>query len=90
MISQYNATAARGSKPVKVSIGRQIIYRFNGDPKYDEVVSDNTGTIFRPRVGDVVVKKGKKWRVTVVRDGFDMFASRTAVPVHRIFLTDTF
>jgi hypothetical protein len=76
--------------PAKLCSGKQIIYRFNGDPKYDQTVFDRAGSLPFRRVGDIVTRKGKTWRVANVRDEFNMVASRIAVPVHYVFLTDNF
>jgi hypothetical protein len=74
--------------PEKRTRGKQIIYRFNGDPKDDEVISDQRGDMIFRRVGDVLRKNGKNWRVVIVRNDYNMSASRTAIPIHRVFLTD--
>lgn len=89
MISQQHGIVKR-SVPAKQTRGKQIIYRFNGDPKDDEVISDRRGDMTFRRVGDTLRKNGKEWRVTIVRNDFNMSASRTAIPIHRVFLTDKF
>jgi hypothetical protein len=88
MIGEYNRFIARRQVPTKLSHGKQMIYRFNGDPKYDETVSDTDGVLPLRRVGEIVRNSGKNWRVTIVRDDFNMLASRTAVQIHHVFLTD--
>jgi hypothetical protein len=75
---------------VKLCRGKQIVYRYNGDPKHDETVSDILGSMPFRRVGEILKKNGKEWRVNVVRDDFNMASSRTAIPIHRVFLTDNF
>ena len=74
----------------KQSRGKQIIYRYNGDPKNDETVSDRIGNLPFRRVGDMIEKHNRLWMVSVVRDDFNMAASRTMIPIHRVFLTDKF
>jgi hypothetical protein len=88
MISQQDGIVIRKPKPAKLSQGKQIIYRFNGDPKYDETVSDSAGSLPLRRVGEVVARNGKQWRVAIVRDDIIISASRVAVPIHHVFLTD--
>jgi hypothetical protein len=78
----------RQTAPAKQTRGKQIIYRFNGDPKDDEVITDRLGDMIFRRVGDIIRKNGKQWRVAIVRNDFNMSASRTAIPIHRVFLTD--
>jgi hypothetical protein len=88
MISQHNGIVIRQPLRTKLSHSKQIIYRFNGDPKYDEAVSDSAGTLPFRTVGEILMRNGKEWRVTIVRDDFNMSASRTAIPIHHVFLTD--
>jgi hypothetical protein len=88
MISQQNRFLARRQRPRKLSSGKQIIYRFNGDPKYDETISDTDGILPLRRVGEIIRSSGKDWRVAIVRDDFNMLASRTAIKIHHVFLTD--
>ena len=91
MNSQHFGGVIRDLTPIKafkVSRGKQIIYRFNGDPKDDETVSDSTGSFPFRRAGETITRNGNQWRVTIVRDDYDMSASRAAIPVHRVFLTD--
>jgi hypothetical protein len=90
MISQQNEVVIKRLKPLKVGVGKQIVYRFNGDPRHDEVLSDRTGEIPRLWVGDTLNRNGKKWKVAVVNNDFDMTASAKAIPIHRVFLTDKF
>jgi hypothetical protein len=74
----------------KQSRGKQIVYRYNGDPRHDEVLSDRTGEMPFNWVGETLRRNGKKWRVAVINNDFDMTASARAVPIHRVFLTDKF
>jgi hypothetical protein len=78
----------RQNLATKRSRGKQIIYRYNGDPRSDEVVSDKTGAMPFRRVGEELTRKGKVWRVAVVRDDLNMAGSAIAIPLHRVFLTD--
>jgi hypothetical protein len=87
MISQLNIM--RGTT-TKVSQGKLVIYRFNGDPRYDERVSDTTGSLPFHSVGEIVFKNGKRWRIMIVRVELDLTASRKAVPMHHVFVNDKF
>jgi hypothetical protein len=87
MISQQRGIVARRPSTAKLSSGKQIVYRFNGDPKNDEIVSDRTNSLSLRKVGEILKKKGKAWRVAVIRDDFNMNLSQTAVHIHRVFLT---
>jgi hypothetical protein len=88
MISQQNGLVSRKPILTKVIRGKQIIYRFNGDPRYDHTVADLSGTMAFRHVGQFLTNNGKRWRVEVVRDDLSMFGSATAIPIHRVFLTD--
>jgi hypothetical protein len=87
---QWKSVIMKSTLVGRQSRGKQIIYRFNGDPKYDETISDRIGDLPFRRVGDMIEKRGKEWRVAVVRDDFNISASRTVIPIHRVFLTDKF
>jgi hypothetical protein len=90
MWTQPKSAMRSKSRAVKRHRGKQIIYRYNGDPKHDETVSDMLGSMPFCQVGEIVKKNGKEWRVNVVQDDFNMAFSRTAIPIHRVFLTDNF
>jgi hypothetical protein len=68
---------------------KQIVYRHNGDSKYDETVLDRTGAMPFCRVGEILKKNGKQWRVAVVNEDFTVRGQIT-LPILRVFLTDKF
>ena len=70
--------------------GKQMIYRYNGDPSSDEFVSDTTGRMPLSWIGEMLHRKGKDWRVAFIHYDLDMVGSARAVAIHRIFLTDKF
>jgi hypothetical protein len=74
----------------KMSHGSQTIYRYNGDPKSDEVESDRTGAVPLCGVGEMLKRNGKQWRVAIIRNDLNMVASARSVLIHRVFLTDRF
>jgi len=88
MFSQHVSVSSGRTKPGMQTIGKRVIYRFNGDPRYDEVVWDRMGTTRLCWVGEILRMNGKKWRVAVVRLDYDMTGSRRAIPLHHVFLTD--
>jgi hypothetical protein len=69
-------------------LGEQIVFRFNGDPKSDETVTDKRGSMRPWCIGDVFHKGGKRWRVEVVRRDLNMDRSKTPVQIQRVYLTD--
>lgn len=89
MISQHLVIVKHGVR-TKQTRGKQIIYRYNGDPRHDEVVSDRTGEMAFSWVGEMLRRNGKKWKVAVINNDFNMTASARAIPIHRVFLTDRF
>jgi hypothetical protein len=72
---------------MKQSHGKQIVYRYNGDPSTQQTVSDFKGTMVIPAVGAIVNRNGKKWRVCVVNYELD-FKGPMSVPIHHVFLTN--
>jgi hypothetical protein len=68
---------------------QMVVYRFNGDPRTDERIKKTVSRIGLPRTGDMIVRNGKKWKVSITRQDY-IFLERAAIPVYRIFLTDTF
>ena len=51
----------------KQTVGKRIIYRYNGDPKDDETITDSTGAMGFHRVGDILKRRNKSWKVVVAR-----------------------
>jgi hypothetical protein len=72
---------------MKAKESKRIIYRYNGDPSTDELIKD-TQYIF-PRVGEIVNRRGKDWKVVVANEDFN-FSGPTPYPILRVFLTDNF
>lgn len=72
---------------MKPHCAKQIVFRHNGDPRYDKIVLDRTGAMPFCKVGEILNKNGKRWRVAVVNEDFTMAGTR-AVSVHRVFVTD--
>jgi hypothetical protein len=94
--NNFNGSSQRKDVVMKHNIitgmsrGKQMIYRYNGDPSSDEVVSDRTGRMPLCWVGEMLRRNGKEWLVACIRYDLDMVRSARAVPIHRIFLTDKF
>jgi hypothetical protein len=78
----------RSDELTKPGRGKKIVYRYNGDPKDDEIVLDINGEMPFSRMGEMTVRKGKRWRVAVVRNDLNMDRSAPEIPIHRVFLTD--
>jgi hypothetical protein len=66
---------------------KQIVYRYNGDPKSDEVQPDLDGEIPIPQRDQIVMRNGKNWKVVQVNTETTVSVPK-AVPIVRIFLTD--
>lgn len=65
---------------------RQLVYRYEGDANTDEVIQDLDGEIPVPGIGDVIMRRGNKWKVVkVIREHLQ--SNPSAIPVHRVFLT---
>ncbi len=65
---------------------KQFLYRYNGVEAPEEVV-DGDGEIAVPKQGEIINRKGKKWKVVQVITQQTVAGNR-AIPVVRIFLTD--
>lgn len=64
---------------------RQFVYRYDGDPKTDEVVPDLEGQVPVPQKGNVIKRKGKTWKVVDVHTE-QLLTNPPAIPVYRVFL----
>lgn len=67
---------------------KHIVYRYNGDPKSEEVFTDLGGELPLYSVGEVIVRNGKQWKVAAINDEITV-AGAQAIPIHRVFLTDS-
>jgi len=65
----------------------QYVFRYNGDEKSDEVVPDLQGEMDMPVKGQILVRRGKQWKVVMVSTTREL-SPRPPVPVHRVMLTD--
>jgi hypothetical protein len=66
---------------------KQLVYRYNGVEASDEVEVDRDGEIAIPKQGEIIMRKGKEWKVVhVIRR--ETVAGEPAIPVVLVFLTD--
>ena len=66
---------------------KQIVCRYNGDEKSDEVEQDLDGEVDVPQKGHIITRKGKQWKVVhMVKE--ETVAGPKAIPVYRLFLSD--
>jgi hypothetical protein len=67
------------SEPVKAH--KQVVFRYNGDDKNGDVEIDILGDLPDYLVGEIVVRKGKSWKVVqVILEHSTVSSGR--VPVH--------
>ena len=66
------------------SQGKQIVYRYNGNPYSQDIMNDLKGQTPWHRVGEKVNRKGKEWLVDVVRND----STPQGIPIQRVFLSD--
>jgi hypothetical protein len=65
---------------------KQIVYRYNGDEKSEEVEQDLDGELAFQE-DQVILRKGKNWRI--VHLGYEVSLSgQGPIPVVRVFLSD--
>ena len=65
---------------------KTLVYRYNGDEASDEVEEDLDGVLPTPQALDVIILKGKKWRVVhkIIES-----SAVGALPIVRLYLSDT-
>ena len=51
---------------MRYNLAAQTVFRYNDDPKHDQVMNDLVGTMPQHIVGDFVNRKGKRWKVAVL------------------------
>jgi hypothetical protein len=66
---------------------KQVVYRFNANPKDDRVKLDTDDEISEPTRGDVLEIHGKKWKVNMVIHEHSLSA-KGPIAVMTIYLTD--
>ncbi len=66
---------------------KQFVYRYNGIEASEEVEVDRDGEVAVPVQGDIIVCKGKEWKVVAVMIQ-ETVSGPQAIPVVRVFLTD--
>ena len=67
--------------------GKQIVFRYNGDPTTEEMDLDMDGDKSVPEQGCFIERKGERWKVVQVNVETSIsepFAAR----IHRVFLTN--
>jgi hypothetical protein len=72
---------------MRQSRGKQIVYRYNGDPNTQQTISDLHGSMLPHLVGSIVNRDGKQWRVVSIHEELDI-KGPLSVPIHHVFLTD--
>ena len=69
--------------------GKQIIYRYNGNPASEEIEVDWHGEVGLPAQGSIIERKRSSWKVLAVLTETSV-TNPNEFPIHRIFLTDNF
>ena len=85
---EYNSHSGSQEKgaAMKRSQGKQIIYRYNGDPSTEQTISDRAGAMLTPSVGAIVNRNGEEWCVVSIHHDLDL-KGPMAVPTHHVFRT---
>lgn len=66
---------------------KQIVYRYDGDEKSEEVEFDRDGEVRIPKPFEIINRKGKEWKVVHIITEQNL--AQGAVPVYRIFLSSS-
>lgn len=64
----------------------QYVFRYNGGQSSEEVVLDMGGAMSLPGKGQIIQRKGMKWKVVQVSTQQEISA-RPAIPVHIVSLS---
>ncbi len=66
---------------------KQIVYRYNGDEKTEELEVDYDGDVVLPEPGGFMIRKDKQWKVVhrIIES-----SGAGAIPIIRLFLSDHF
>lgn len=67
---------------------KQIVHRYNGDVKSEEVEQDLDGEVTLPQKDQFVVRNGRNWKVMHVETQSSLSKSGP-IPVVRVFLTES-
>ena len=64
---------------------RQIVFVYNGEAKFNELIPDTNGDAIVPERGEILERNGKRWTVVAIHT--QTAASGNSVPVVKVFLT---
>jgi hypothetical protein len=67
---------------------KRMTYRFNGDLRTQETVLDREGLLPMHKIGEILKKNGKQWKVSVINHDF-LMTGQGSMPVYRVYLTGT-
>jgi hypothetical protein len=65
----------------------QYVFRYNGDQNTQDVVPDLDGAMALPVKGQIILRKGKQWKVVHVSTE-TVISPNPPIPVHTVSLTD--
>ena len=68
--------------------GKQIVWRYDGDAKSDDVQQDLEGEIAVPEKDSVIMRKGRRWKAVQINEQRELTAN--SVPIYRVFLASKF
>jgi hypothetical protein len=75
-----------GGDPMEVIGPKELIYRYDGDPDCEEVLMDSTGTIPIPAADDIIMRKGRTWKVAYAH--VEGAVNEVHVPTVSVFLIE--
>jgi len=65
---------------------KEVIYRYDGNPDNEEILIDIAGTIPIPAAEDVIMRRGRTWKVAYA--DVERAANDGHVPVVSVFLVE--
>ena len=66
---------------------KQIIYRYNGDEKSDDVLHDLRGDVEVPQKGSLIERNGRTWKVFHLLE-LQTMEGEVPIDLYRVFLTE--
>jgi hypothetical protein len=66
---------------------KRMTYRFNGNLRTQETVFDSEGLLPMHKIGEILKKNGRQWKVSVINHNL-LMTGQGVMPVYRVYLTD--
>jgi hypothetical protein len=65
---------------------KEFVYRYNGEPDSQESLIDNEGTLPIPSADEVIMRKGREWKVAYA--DVELAPNNAHIPIVSVFLIE--